>query len=179
MFESHYATVWAYCRRRLPALDVDDAVAEVFVVAWRKLDRVAEEPMTRAWLLRTAHNVVGHSLRSRDRRRALGLRARQHAFVNEAALARDPLVSDRAAAALLALASLPARDREVLTLLVWDELSHAEIATVLGCTENAVAIRLHQARKRMQERLASSNTRPKATANFSSMKQTELKGHRP
>jgi RNA polymerase sigma-70 factor, ECF subfamily len=36
---------------------------------------------------------------------------------------------------------------------MWEGLTHAETAHVLGCSTNAVAIRLHKARKRLQEEL--------------------------
>jgi RNA polymerase sigma factor (sigma-70 family) len=46
---------------------------------------------------------------------------------------------------------LPERDREVLLLAAWERLSTAEIASVLGCSENAAALRLHRARRRLVE----------------------------
>jgi len=48
MFDAHYSSVWSYCHRRLPAADVDDTVAEVFTVAWRRLEAIPAEPLTRA-----------------------------------------------------------------------------------------------------------------------------------
>jgi RNA polymerase sigma-70 factor (ECF subfamily) len=45
-------------------------------------------------------------------------------------------------------------DREVLQLVTWDGLSHAEAAEVLGCTSNAVALRLHKARSRLRRILS-------------------------
>ena len=50
-----------------------------------------------------------------------------------------------------ALQQLSAADREVLLLAAWEGLSHGEIAAALGCSENAAAIRLHRARKRLTE----------------------------
>ena len=45
------------------------------------------------------------------------------------------------------LGKLRPRDREILMLHFWDELSTAEIAASLGCTENSVAVRLHRAKR--------------------------------
>jgi RNA polymerase sigma factor (sigma-70 family) len=45
-------------------------------------------------------------------------------------------------------------DREVLALAGWEELDRAQIAVVLGCSRNAVRIRLHRARRRLAQRLA-------------------------
>ncbi|GAB2818915.1 hypothetical protein GCM10027176_24190 [Actinoallomurus bryophytorum] len=58
---------------------------------------------------------------------------------------------------------LPDRDRELLALVAWEGLSHAEIATTLGCSSNAVGVRLHRARKRFARALRSAGVdRPAA-----------------
>jgi RNA polymerase sigma-70 factor (ECF subfamily) len=54
---------------------------------------------------------------------------------------------------LAALATLGERDREVLLLHAWDGLDNAEAATVLGCSANAFAVRLHRARRRFADAL--------------------------
>jgi len=51
-------------------------------------------------------------------------------------------------AAARAFRELPAQDQELLSLVAWEELDTAQIATTLGCSRNAVRIRLHRARKR-------------------------------
>lgn len=52
-----------------------------------------------------------------------------------------------------ALARLRPDDQELLRLIAWDDLTHAEAAAVLGISANAVAIRLHRARRRFAEQL--------------------------
>jgi RNA polymerase sigma-70 factor (ECF subfamily) len=52
-----------------------------------------------------------------------------------------------------ALAALPEKEREVLMLTAWEELSGSEAARVLGCSATAYRIRLHRARRRLRERL--------------------------
>lgn len=53
-----------------------------------------------------------------------------------------------------ALRQLKNSDREVLVLAAWEGLGTTEIAVVIGSTENAAAIRLHRARKRLAEAFA-------------------------
>jgi RNA polymerase sigma-70 factor (ECF subfamily) len=55
---------------------------------------------------------------------------------------------------LAALASLKPKDREALQLVLWDELSHAEAAAVLGCTVNAFELRYRRARNRVRDAIA-------------------------
>jgi RNA polymerase sigma-70 factor (ECF subfamily) len=61
---------------------------------------------------------------------------------------------DRDGPAFVALASLSPADQEILRLVAWEELGNQQIATVLGITPNAVAIRLHRARTRFADALA-------------------------
>jgi DNA-directed RNA polymerase specialized sigma24 family protein len=46
-----------------------------------------------------------------------------------------------------ALDYLREKDREILLLAYWDDLSLADIAEVLGCSESAAGVRLFRARK--------------------------------
>jgi RNA polymerase sigma-70 factor (ECF subfamily) len=52
-----------------------------------------------------------------------------------------------------ALQELRPFDREVVLLVYWDGLSHAEAASVLGCSVNAVALRIKKAKARLQIQL--------------------------
>jgi RNA polymerase sigma-70 factor (ECF subfamily) len=52
-----------------------------------------------------------------------------------------------------AVRHLPHREREALHLLVWEGLSTEEAARVIGCSPNAVRIRVHRARRRLTDRL--------------------------
>lgn len=62
-------------------------------------------------------------------------------------LAADPF-SEQVRAAL---STLRPADREALQLVLWDELSHAEAAAVLGCSPNAFEIRYRRARNAVRE----------------------------
>ena len=45
-FDAYFAAVNRYCLRRIPANDVNDVVAEVFAVAWRKVERMPDGEQT-------------------------------------------------------------------------------------------------------------------------------------
>jgi RNA polymerase sigma-70 factor (ECF subfamily) len=57
----------------------------------------------------------------------------------------------------LAIERLPSLDREALKLVMWDLLSHEEAAQVLGCSANALGVRLHRARNRLQQELGTTD----------------------
>lgn len=146
-FEMHQRAVLAYALRRVPTeADAEDAVAETFAVAWRKVDHLPLEADTLPWLLAIARRIVANQRRGSGRRLRLGLRLRTEARP----LAHVPTPDSPA---LDALERVPPADRELLRLLAWEGLSQAEAGVVLGITANAVAIRLHRARHRFADEL--------------------------
>jgi len=148
LFESYYNAIFRYCVRRLGQSDAEDAAAEVFAVAWRRLDDMPEGDATRAWLYGVAHRVIGSQYRSRERRSRLSARLQQTAGPNH----EDLEPAGDIDTLLTALDGLSRTDHELLRLSSWDGLTRTEIAHVLGIRENAVDQRLHRARNRLKVR---------------------------
>ena len=72
LFDAHRADVVAYCRWRAASPgDAEDAVAEVFLTAWRRLDDVPGGDGARVWLYATARRAMANQRRSGRRRAAL------------------------------------------------------------------------------------------------------------
>ncbi len=142
LFSAYAAAVQAYARRRVDAAAADDAVSEVFVIAWRRLDDVPSEALP--WLLGCARRVLAHQ--QRRARRDIALLERLEPDVDA------PVAGDGALAR--ALAELSDGDRELLLLIAWEGLEPAQAAEVLGCSRNALAVRLHRARKRFAAALS-------------------------
>ena len=72
LFEGHRFDVASYCSWRAASRsDAEDAVAEVFLVAWRRLESVPSGDTARAWLYATARRLLANQRRSRRRRDAL------------------------------------------------------------------------------------------------------------
>ncbi len=148
LFNEHYDAVYAYCLRRLPEADARDAAAEVFAVAWRRSDAIPRQS-ERSWLYGVAHRRLQHHWRATARRRRL--RNRLQSIPAEPGRGPEPQVVRRAEYDLVtrAAAALRPLDREVLRLALWEELSHAEIAAVVGATPQAVKQRLYRARRHL------------------------------
>jgi RNA polymerase sigma factor (sigma-70 family) len=148
LYDESIPRVYRYASRALaPHVDdVDDLVAEVYVVAWRRIDDVPPSPEDLLWLLGVARNVIAHH------RRSSALRVRlQDRLVRERPVHHPDLeVSNDV---LDAVRHLPHREREALHLVVWEGLSTEEAARVIGCSPNAVRIRVHRARRRLTDRL--------------------------
>jgi RNA polymerase sigma-70 factor (ECF subfamily) len=143
LFNAHYGAIYSYCARRLGTTDAADAAADVFTVAWRRIGRVPDEPETLPWLYGVARKVV--STTERSRRRSLRLGARLAATSHERATEFDPSGVEAL------VASLRPADREILMLAAWEGLSPEDLGRVLGCSANAAAVRLHRARRRLDE----------------------------
>ena len=159
LHREHAGAVRAFAQRRIGDEEADEVVADVFVVAWRRSADVPAEPRT--WLLGVARKVLANRHRSAKRQRALYERLAYEAE-------RGPVHSGEPAAnetgALLrGLAALRAGDREVLLLVTWDGLSHAEAAAVLGVRPATLTMRVHRARARL-ERLLEPDAPPAAPA---------------
>lgn len=150
MFRQYAPRVLDYARHRGATLaEAEDVVSEVFIVLTRRLDEVRDEVLP--WLCGVARKVLGNQMRGTRRRLALTRR------IEEEGDWLDPDGSDVPAAGSAdilitrALSMLSARDREVLLLVAWDELSYKEAALSLGCTSAAFAQMLHRARRRVSE----------------------------
>ncbi len=147
-FERHHRAVLAYALRRTRTeADAEDAVAETFAVAWRRVDRLPEPENALPWLLAIARRILANQHRGIARRVRLMLRLRGQPLLIPDIHAVETPATD-------ALARLRPDDQELLRLLAWDGLSQAEAGEVLGISANAVAIRLHRARRRFALELA-------------------------
>ncbi|MGH8873921.1 MAG: RNA polymerase sigma factor [Acidimicrobiia bacterium] len=135
LWMDHYRHT-AYARRRVTAEEVDDVVAEVFLVAWRRLEQVPTGDGAQPWL-------YGVARRERLRWRLEGMGHQETVDDN----------SEGHEAVHRALGRLRPPDQELLRLAVWEELTPSEMAVALGCSVNAANLRLHRARKRFTEAL--------------------------
>ncbi|XVQ13782.1 RNA polymerase sigma factor [Spirillospora sp. CA-255316] len=147
LYDENYRRVLAYALTHAEPHTAEDIAGETFLIAWRRLADVAEPPLP--WLLGVARNLLRKQRDSGHRRRALAERVAELAGAG-GAVAGDVAehVVERQSA-LAALAALPERDLEVLTLVNWHGLRPREAAKVVGCSAAAFFVRLHRARRRL------------------------------
>ena len=163
LFEAHHGAIYRYCVRRLGSTDAEDAAADVFAVAWRRLDEMPSGEASRAWLFGVAHHVVGNGYRSRRRLRMLTSRLQSVTGSGDAQSMFESAPGRDVQLLLRALGGLSPTDQELLRLSAWDGLTREEVGSVLGITENAVDQRLHRARARLKARFDRlSDTPPQA-----------------
>jgi RNA polymerase sigma-70 factor (ECF subfamily) len=156
LFREHCPSVRGYARRRVGVDLADEVVSDVFVVVWRRLDEIPEDALP--WLLGCARRAIANQRRGSGRRHALSERLRQA----RPAEAVDEISSG--GELRRALSMLGERDREVLMLIAWEDISPAEAAVVLGCSPRAFAMRLHRARRRLAAQLDKQKVSRETTA---------------
>jgi RNA polymerase sigma-70 factor, ECF subfamily len=148
IYREHFRAVLRFAAMRIDPERAKDVAAETFLVAWRRLDDVPDEP--RAWLLGVARKVIAGQFRTQTRRDALVARLGGGGYEGTPDPARAFADRDEA---LAAFETLGERDREVLRLVAWDGLGAAEAAEALGVTRLAFTVRLHRARRRLERAL--------------------------
>ncbi|MCW2882479.1 MAG: polymerase, sigma-24 subunit, subfamily [Sphaerisporangium sp.] len=153
IYTAHYADLLGYVRRRTESPDdAADAISETFTTAWRRMEDVPDGAQARLWLYGVARKVLANQRRGHSRRTALAVRLRAELAAWEESSPRQDTGAIREA-----FQRLSPDDRELLSLVSWEGLDTAEIATVLGCSRGAVRLRLHRARKRLARELHSAD----------------------
>jgi RNA polymerase sigma factor (sigma-70 family) len=157
IFDRHAPAVHRYLSRRIGGSIADDLTAETFLVAFRQRGRYdTGQPDARPWLFGIATNLLRHEQRAEVRQYRAFARtgvdpAGQHSEDDVVARVVAGTAQRRLAAVL---ADLSERERSVLLLVAWEQLSYDEVARALGIPVGTVRSRLHNARKRVRAALA-------------------------
>ena len=148
LFDRHHREVYAYCRRRTDAQTAADCAAETFLVAWRRIDDVPDGDAGLGWLYGVARRVLANEFRSGRRRRGLLERLRR----SEPEIDPTPetvfVRREQDGEVVAALGRLRPEDQELLLLALWEQVPHAQIADMLGCSTQAVTQRIYRATRR-------------------------------
>ncbi len=154
LYNDLYDDLWRYIQRRsINTEEARDTLSEVFLVAWRRLEDIPAGKEARLWLFGVARNLVKTSWRKRKRGGDLVVRIGSE--MSTRGTTDEELDNSGVLKIVKALQFLSENDQEILRLLAWENLSHKEISVVLGCSENAVAIRIRRARVRLMKVLQS------------------------
>lgn len=147
------SAVYAVARRVLGSHeDADEAAQATFVKAWRALGRFRGDSAIRTWLIRIALNV---SRSMRSSRRVAERLDRAEGLVDPRE-SSEAVIGRREARRRLRriVAGLPPRQREVVILKVFSEMTYRDVAGVMQLSEGAVKAHLHQAVSNLRRRMA-------------------------
>ena len=151
LVERHSAEIFAYVWRMLhDAADAEDCLQEVFLRAFRSYARVRAETNYRAWLYKIATNTARSQWKRKRRGEAYTADLDPERQADEMSAADRVEQKALLAEVARAVEELPAQQRAALILRKYQELSYADIAAALECTEAAARANVYQAVKRLQ-----------------------------
>ena len=143
---------------RNPTL-AQDAVQGVFIKLfrqWQPSQRAS--PTLRAWLFRVTHNEAVDLIRAEEARRRVHERSAQEAPPGSAEHPFGTVEDERHALVLATLQVLPPGQRQVVLLRLQQGMSYDEIAAVTGRPRSTVGVMLHQAVRKLSEKLRGKET---------------------
>jgi RNA polymerase sigma factor (sigma-70 family) len=146
----HKAAVWAYLARRAGRQQAEDLLGQVWVAAFgsrEAYDRSYDD--ARPWLFGVALNMLHRHWRSRPAEVSV-----PDVAVLEQGWDPWPAVDERMDAETIlrtALAGLRPQEREVLTLMAWEDLTITDAARALGIPPGTARRYLHQARQALRD----------------------------
>jgi RNA polymerase sigma-70 factor, ECF subfamily len=154
----HQKGVWRLVRRYVKAdADAKDVTQQAFVRAFKGLAAFRGAASVRSWLYRIAINCALSWIR--DHRRE------QPSEITEDSLTAMPVapgrISDDQEGVRLraAIAQLPPKQKLVLELRVFDDLSFKEVAELADCSENTAKVNFHYAVKKLRDILGGPDAR--------------------
>jgi len=161
-YVEHQSAVYRYVRFRVATREVaEDVTSVVFMKALRSFERYdPDRASPRTWLLRIARNAVTDHLRSLKRRGSLHVSLdRIPDLVADVPSHEERVIrQERIQRLLNGAQTLRKADQEILSLRYGSGLDNAEIAEHLDISNNAVAVRLHRALKRLKASVEESET---------------------
>ncbi len=140
-----------YVSSRTQKQHVDDVCSDAIAIAWQKRHKIPQQATDAThdplvpFLILTARNLI----RNLERRLNTRNRHLKDLIPQDAPSAETVVLDDSNLNQALQL--MKPKDRELLLLLAWNELSIAEIARVMQMTKANVSVRLNRARKRLSE----------------------------
>ena len=156
LVERHFRAVFRFFANKVDA-DASDLTQQTFLALVERHDRLDPEIGFRAYALGVARHKLVHHLRGRYRDDTVFAPDRMSAMQSPPDPGTSPTrrIADDERRALVgyALRSLPLDHQIALELHYWNEMSIAEIATVLDCTPGSVKARLFRARRGLERKV--------------------------
>jgi RNA polymerase sigma-70 factor, ECF subfamily len=156
LIRRHQRGVWRVVQRYLKnEADTADVVQQAFVRALRALPTFRGAASLRSWMFRIAINCALSWIR--DHKREVPMEPGDLSELDNGSPAAEGCVvtqlesRDRGEALRAAVAKLPPKQKLVLELRVFDDLSFREVAELAECSENTAKVNFHYALKRLKE----------------------------
>lgn len=156
LIERHHDEIYSYLWRLMgSAADAEDLTQEVFLRAYQAYKRLRPDSNHRAWLYKIATNTAYTALKRNHREAQYNVPLLDE-YVGHSTSSVQLETSNEALAIIRqAIAELPAKQKEALVLRHVQGLEYAEVAQVLGCSEDSARANVSQAIRRLRRELNS------------------------
>lgn len=147
-YDPVYRLAWRLVRSREAAEDVAQDVCVKLATAIRSF---RGEARFSTWVYRVTYNAATDHLRRHAEEKSAAAAAAVATLLADAPRSAE---ADLVASEVWdAVDTLPGQQRDAVLLVYGEDMSHAEAAAIMGCTEKTVSWHLHEARKRLKVRL--------------------------
>ena len=140
--DEHREAVWRFLVALAGRQEADDCFQETFLAALRAYPRLPAGANGRAWVFTIAHRKAIDAHRARSRRPQP---------VDEVFDRADDDAQPRDGELWRAVRELPAKQRAAVVLRFVADLTHADAAEVMGCSEDAARRNLHEALRKLRK----------------------------
>ncbi len=144
LLEAHQRDVLGFLIASVGPNDAEDCFQETFLAALRAYPKLEDDRNLRGWLLTIAHR------KAIDHHRARGRRATPVGDPPEVPDSRADPGRGRDTGIWTRVAALPPKQRSAVALRFAADLSHREIATAIGVSEDAARRNVHEGVKRLR-----------------------------
>ena len=148
--DTYRGEVWRLICASVPRSEADDCFQETFIAALRAYPRLRRDSDVRAWVLTIAHRKALDAHRARARR-ALPVADVSEHEARTATRAEQPAGALRDEELWSAVGTLPERQRSAVVLRFLADLPHRDIASAIGCSEEAARRSLHEGLQKLRE----------------------------
>ena len=147
--DTYRGEVWRLICASVPRSEADDCFQETFIAALRAYPRLRAGSDLRAWVLTIAHRKTLDAHRARARRALPVADVEEH----ETRTTADAHAGEKSRDDELwsAVGELPPRQRSAVVLRFLADLPHRDIASAIGCSEEAARRSLHEGLTKLRE----------------------------
>jgi RNA polymerase sigma-70 factor (ECF subfamily) len=157
LVREHQKAVFSIAYAKLGnAHDAEDIKQEVFVEAWRNLQKLAAHERVQAWLFTVTVNRCKDYLRKKFRREKREVVYMESSPQELKDIQNDPEVYEKV---LKAVSDLPEKIRMVIMLKHLAQMSYDEISKMTGLSKTTIDGRLRMGKKKMRQRLLELETK--------------------
>lgn len=149
LLDRHYDRIYRLAWRWSGTRDrAEDIAQEVCVKLAQSIATFRGDAAFKTWVYRLAYTTAVDNIRANQRLVALDPSDMLSLVDSAGGVTQDDTIKGHEL--WRAVRTLPPQQRDAVLLVYAEDLSHAEAASILGCTEKTVSWHLHEARKRLK-----------------------------